>query len=114
MDRALKFRIPIVSGIPVSKAQERDPFNQNFVQNSMDRFGSTEKTGPPFEVDHFSRLDLLEFWLNGSRPRKTSFPDSGIRITLHGTKCNSIQYLHKTTLPSSLRPRKRDPTWQVP
>ena len=27
-----------------------------------------EKTGPPFEVDHFSRLDRLEFWLNGSRP----------------------------------------------
>ena len=35
----------------------------------MDRFGPTEKTGPPFEVDHFSRFDLLEFWLNGSRPR---------------------------------------------
>ena len=27
-----------------------------------------EKTGPPFEVDHFSRSDRLEFWLNGSRP----------------------------------------------
>ena len=25
------------------------------------------KTGPPFEVDHFSRPDRLEFWLNGSR-----------------------------------------------
>ena len=29
---------------------------------------SFEKTGPPFEVDHFSRSDRLEFWLNGSRP----------------------------------------------
>ena len=32
------------------------------------RGGGFEKTGPPFEVDHFSRSDLLEFWLNGSRP----------------------------------------------
>ena len=29
---------------------------------------SFEKTGPPFEVDHFSWSDRLEFWLNGSRP----------------------------------------------
>ena len=29
---------------------------------------SFEKTGPSFEVDHFSRSDRLEFWLNGSRP----------------------------------------------
>ena len=27
-----------------------------------------KKTGPPFEVDHFSRLDQSEFWLNGSHP----------------------------------------------
>ena len=26
---------------------------------------SFEKTGPPFEVDHFSRSDRSEFWLNG-------------------------------------------------
>ena len=26
---------------------------------------SFENTGPPFEVDHFSRSDRLEFWLNG-------------------------------------------------
>ena len=32
---------------------------------------SFEKTGPPFEVDHFSRSDRLEFWLNGSRPWST-------------------------------------------
>ena len=37
-------------------------------QNSMDRFCPTEKTGPPFEVDHFSRSDRSEFRLNGSRP----------------------------------------------
>ena len=30
---------------------------------------SFEKTGPPFEVDQFSRSDQLEFWLNGSRPK---------------------------------------------
>ena len=29
---------------------------------------SFEKTGPPFEEDHFSRSERLEFWLNGSRP----------------------------------------------
>ena len=29
---------------------------------------SFEKMGPSFEVDHFSRSDRLEFWLNGSRP----------------------------------------------
>ena len=26
---------------------------------------SFEKTGPPFEVDHFSQSDQSEFWLNG-------------------------------------------------
>jgi len=30
---------------------------------------SFEKTSPPFEVDHFSRSDRLEFWSNGLRPR---------------------------------------------
>ena len=29
---------------------------------------SFEKTVPPFEVDHFSGSDQLEFWLNGSNP----------------------------------------------
>ena len=29
----------------------------------------SKKTGPPFEVDHFSRSDRLEFCLNGSRPQ---------------------------------------------
>ena len=29
---------------------------------------SFEKTSPHFEVDHFSRSDRSEFWLNGSRP----------------------------------------------
>ena len=47
-------------------------FPQISVQNSMDRFGPTgkvfEKTGPPFEVDHFSRSDWSELWLNESRP----------------------------------------------
>ena len=34
---------------------------------------SFEKKGPPFEVDHFSRSDRLEFWLNGSRPMVSSY-----------------------------------------
>ena len=34
---------------------------------------SFEKTGPPFEVDPFSRLDRLEFLLNGSRQERMSF-----------------------------------------
>ena len=33
---------------------------------------SFEKTGPPFEVDQFSRSDRLEFQLNGSRPHSES------------------------------------------
>ena len=54
----------------------RDPFNQNFQNFGLKLNGSVrsnrksfEKTGPPFEVDHFSRSHRLEFWLNGSRPR---------------------------------------------
>ena len=35
---------------------------------------SFEKTGPPFEVVLFSRSDRLEFWLNGSRPRRICQP----------------------------------------
>ena len=41
---------------------------------------SFEKTGPPFEVDHFSRSDRLEFWLNGSRP---VFPQMGTKSLFH-------------------------------
>ena len=39
----------------------------------MDQFGPIrkvfEKTGPTFGVDHFSRSDWMEFWLNGSCPK---------------------------------------------
>ena len=35
------------------------------VRSNRKRF---EKTGPPFEMDHFSRSDRSKFWLNGSRP----------------------------------------------
>ena len=55
----------------------RDPFNQNFrkFRSKTQWIGSVQpekfrKTGPPFEVDHFSRSDRLEFWLNGSRPKR--------------------------------------------
>ena len=36
---------------------------------------SFEKTGPPFEVDQFSRSDRLEFWLKGSRPECAAVKD---------------------------------------
>ena len=44
----------------------RNPFKLNGSDRSNKK--SFEKTGPPFEVDHFSRSGRLEFWLNGSRP----------------------------------------------
>ena len=50
-------------------------FPEISVQNSMDQFGPTgkvlNKTSPPFEVDHFSWSDRLEFWLNGLCPELT-------------------------------------------
>ena len=50
----------------------RPNFPETSVQNSMDRFGRSNrksfKKTAPFEVDHFSRSDPSEFWLNGSRP----------------------------------------------
>ena len=58
----------------------RDPLNQTFrkFRSKTQCIGSVrsnrksfEKTGPPFEVDQFSRSDRLEFWLNGSRPLNT-------------------------------------------
>ena len=38
---------------------------------------SFEKMGPPFEVDHFSRSDRLEFWLNGLHPILTPKKKNG-------------------------------------
>ena len=67
----------------VPRKMGRDPFSQNFrkfrsktrsrllpklsgsVRSNQKSF---EKTGPPFEVDHFSRSHRSEFWLNGSHP----------------------------------------------
>ena len=48
----------------------------------MDRFGPTGKVSKTlvqknFEVDHFSRSDRSEFWLNGSRPQSPPFPSNG-------------------------------------
>ena len=42
----------------------RDPFNQNFRKF----WSKTQWIGSVQQVDHFSRLDRLEFWLNGSPP----------------------------------------------
>ena len=47
---------------------------------------SFEKTGPPFEVDHFSRSDQLGFWLNGSRP-------TALHVH-HAFLCISLQSLY--------------------
>ena len=69
--------LPATLGIlcSVGRALGRDPFNQNSGNFGLKPNGSArsnrksfEKTGPPFEVDHFSRSDRLELWLNGSRP----------------------------------------------
>ena len=63
-----------------ARSHGRDPFNQNFrkFRSKTQWIGSVQpetfrKTGPPFEVDHFSRSDRLEFWLNGSRPWLRAF-----------------------------------------
>jgi len=56
-----------------SWAQSIQPkFPEISVQNSMDKFGPTgkvsKKTGPPFEVDHFSRSDRLEILVEWIAP----------------------------------------------
>ena len=38
---------------------------------------SFEKTGPPFQVDHFSRSDRSEFWLNRSPPLHIGVSECG-------------------------------------
>ena len=62
---------------------------------------SFEKTGPPFEVDHFSRSDRLEFWLNGSRPKRRRRREirakSGERLASRSTSA-SFAKAHKTEL----------------
>ena len=66
----------------------RDPFNLNFRKfRSKTQWiasvqpESFEKTGPPFEVDHFSRSDRLEFWLNGSHPRSVRWQRPGTQTS---------------------------------
>ena len=70
----MKSGYEIIAYVRESKVKGRDPFNQNFRNLGPKLNGSVwsnrksfEKTGPPFEVDHFSRSDRLEFWLKGSR-----------------------------------------------
>ena len=67
-----KAKLPCVTTQETETSRNgRDPLNQNFRKiNGSVRSNrkSFEKTGPPFEVDHFSRSDRFEFWLNGSRP----------------------------------------------
>ena len=58
----------------IGETKWRDPNNQNFrkFRSKTQWIGSVQaekfrKTGPPFGVNHFSRSDTSEFWLNGSR-----------------------------------------------
>ena len=53
---------------------------------------SFEKTGPSFEVDHFSWSDRLEFWLNGSHPSTLSLVR--VQQKLCSILCNSRKYPH--------------------
>ena len=56
-----------------SKWRDRNIQNYRKFRSKTQWIGSVQpekfrKTGPPFEVDHFSRSDPSKFWLNGSRP----------------------------------------------
>ena len=69
----------------IGETKWRDPNNQNFrkFRSKTQWIGSVQaekfrKTGLPFGVNHFSRSDTSEFWLNGSRPRG---PHSHILMT---------------------------------
>ena len=53
---------------------------------------SFEKTSLPFEVDHFSRSDRSEFWLNGSRPIKWK-----TQVSVFGANFRSLFY-HDSTI----------------
>ena len=58
---------------------------------------SFEKTGPPFEVDHFSRSDRSGFWLNGSRPKfhwqRIQNPVSRIRNPWRGIQIPRLSWI---------------------
>ena len=64
------------------------------VQNSMDRFGPTgkasKKTGPPFEVDHFSRSDLACVASVSARVRQESRDESKKKKGMTGEGKDSI------------------------
>ena len=91
----LKFRIPIVRGIPVSKAQERVHSTKISSKTQWIGLVQPKKTGPPFEVDNFSRLDLLEFWLNGSRPR---IQDSKSKKLVFGIPESELPYMGRNVI----------------
>ena len=61
---------------------------------------SFEKTGPPFEVDHFSRSDRLEFWLNGSRHYKD--------LTETGNRARKVAGTQPTKKKTRVHARNRD------
>ena len=62
----LQFRAQKLGAIHSTKISGNfGPKLNGSVRSNRKSFG---KTGPPFEVVHFSRSDRSEFWLNGSRP----------------------------------------------
>ena len=56
--------------VEVLGAIHQPKFPEIFVQSSMEQFSATGKISKPFDVDHFSRGDRYESWLNGSDPFK--------------------------------------------
>ena len=57
---SLDLKVPYITTAP--------PPNLTRLLYNTASYAGYEKTGPPFEVDHFFRSDRSEFWLNGSRP----------------------------------------------
>ena len=80
------------------RAQSIQPeFRESLVQNLnglvQSNRKSFEKTGLPFEVDHFSWSDWSEFWLNGSRPKCSSaILISRLLLCMHHMYVDSVRW----------------------
>ena len=79
---------------------------------------SFEKTGPPFEVDHFSRSDRLEFWLNGSRPSDLKLSSDACYLGGDPPQCwmrlraKMLPAMHRREIPRWLSPGSEG--WRLP
>ena len=65
---------------------------------------SFEKTGVPFEVDHFSRSDWSEFWLNGSH-LEVFFHNPNIQVVI--THASHVSRQHSLGLPLRMNGMQR-------